>query len=483
MTRELNRVTLLLLALFGGMALSVLFWSVLEAENLLARPDNARNVIERQRVQRGMIVDADGERLAYSREDPSGVQQRVYPVPDMASAVGYYSFTYGTAGVEDAYDSALRGEGLRTGWKAWFDDVLHRPQTGADVRTTLDLDVQRAIVRTFGGRSGAALVVHVPTGRILALVSRPGYDPNQLEASWARLTRDEATSPLLNRATAGHYQPGGALQTVLLAARLGTRADLSAVSAALLGADVPGATEPVPVNGLSLTCLPGTPEPPLTLAEAYLFGCPAPFLPSEELPPARVWDQLDALGLLVAPDLPGFETAPGPLPPPFDDAVPADRLTAELTGQGVLTVTPLQLVGVVAAIANQGNSVPLHIVDAIRPPGAAAWQPVDVPVEQPAVLRSDVAEVLRLSMLQAAAQSPHVARARSGALVTYGHSALAWGGPEQTPYAWFAGFVDQSTFEQAAALAVVVVVEGEGDPGVAAEIAAAAFRSAAEPGE
>ncbi len=485
MTAELNRLTLALLVGFAVIALSAAFWPVIQADSLLDRADNARNVIAEQRIRRGAIYDRDGERLAYSREDAAGVMERVYPHPAAAGALGYYSLTYGVAGIEAAYDAQLRGEDLRGEWEAWLDEALHRPPQGQDVRATLDLDVQRAVAAALGERAGAVVVAHVPTGEVLALVSQPRYDPNTLDADWDRLTEDRATSPLLNRVTAGLYQPGGAFQTVTLAALLGAYSDLREAGA-LLNTIVPDGAEPVTVRArgtgqtLTLACLPGTPPLPMTLAEAYLYGCPAPFAAATDGPltPEQVWERWGALGLLEPPTLAGFETAAGRPPRRLSAQTGAVALAAALTGQGDLTVTPLQMAQVIAAVANGGHGVPFHLVNATRPPGAENWQPVSVPTERPALLRADVAEAVRLAMLQASAQSPHVARARRGGLVLYGHSGLSYAGPEATPYAWFAGFVDQTEGADAAAILAVVVIEGEDDPGAAADVAGAAFAAA-----
>jgi peptidoglycan glycosyltransferase len=119
-----------MLAAFLVIGLSAAFWAVVQADGLLARDDNARNVIDEQRIHRGTIYDKDGVRLAYSEEIPPGLTRRVYPYPEAAGAVGYYSFTYGTAGIEAAYDAQLRG-GWRGEWKDLLDDTLHRAQQAA----------------------------------------------------------------------------------------------------------------------------------------------------------------------------------------------------------------------------------------------------------------------------------------------------------------------------------------------------------------
>lgn len=489
MTRELNRVTLGLLVGFGLVALSAAFWPVIQADSLLARDDNARNVIAEQRIQRGTIYDRDGEPLATSRENEIGVMQRVYPHPEAAGAVGYYSLNYGAAGIEAAYDSELRGDDLRSEWEKAIDNALHRPPQGQDVRATLDLDVQQAAASALRGYAGAAIVVHVPSGRVLAMVSLPSYDPNKLDATWDRLTQEQITSPLLNRALVGLYQPGGVLQTVTLSAILAAQPDLKISGAAVLNTEAADAQTPVVVYGrgavpekLRIACLPGAPDRALTLAEAYAFGCPAPFatvVASGVLTPQQLWERWQVLGLLSPPSLDGFETTAGRPPLRLTDRTPDQILTAALTGQGDLTITPLQLAQVIAAVAGTGHGVPLHMVDAVRDPGAETWQPVPVPADRPALLRADVAEAVRLAMLQAAAESPFVRLAGRGDLVLYGHTALAFGGPEATPYAWFAGFVDQSSGAEAAAILAVVVVEDESNLSVAAHVAGEAFAAAA----
>jgi peptidoglycan glycosyltransferase len=476
MTRELNRVTGAVLAAFLIVALGATFWGVVRADGLRAREDNGRNVIAEQSIRRGAIYDQDGNLLANSVETPDGIVRRVYPYPEAASAIGYYSFTYGSAGIEAAFDAELRGDAWRSAWDELVDSALHRAPRGGDILATIDLDTQRAITAEMGDRGGAAVVVEVPSGRVLAMVSQPGYDPNTLEINWERLTEDEATSPLLNRAAAGVYQPGGALQTVILGAILATQPDLSLTGAATLNAAVPGAREPVRADDLTLACLPGAPERPLTLAEAYSYGCPAPFAFALDgtLTPERVWQRFGALGLLDAPALLGFETAIGAPPAPLTSATPPETLRSALVGQGDLTVTPLQMVQIVAAIAIGGNAVPLHLVDATRPPGSDRWQVVDIPSLQPALLRADVAATIQLAMAQAAARSPYVRQAARGDLVLYGHSALAFAGPEKTPYAWFVGFGERA---DGTAVAVVVVIEDEADPGAAARVAGAAFEA------
>ncbi len=141
------------------------------------------------------------------------------------------------------------------------------------------------------------------------------------------------------------------------------------------------------------------------------------------------------------------------------------------------------MVQVVAAVANRGNGVPLVLVDAVREPDAKDWQALPAPVDHPALLRSDVAAGVRLEMLQAAARSRDIQQAQTASgsdRALYGHAALSFAGPDETPYAWFLGFLDLTEGDERRALAVVVVVEDESDPGVAATVAGAALGAAVD---
>lgn len=476
--RDLARVTLALLIAFAAMALAAGYWSVIAAPDLRARDDNARNIIAEQRIRRGTIFDRAGEPLALSSEAANGLMVRRYPHLEAVSATGYYNLTYGTAGIEAAYDSLLRGEESRDELQTLLDDLLHRPPQGGDVRTTLDLRVQQAVAGALAGRTGAAIVLDVPAGAVRALVSQPGFDPNALEGQWDTLVADQR-APLLNRVTAGLYQPGGVFQTVLLAALFAAQPDLSDAGAALLAQPADTFNEAVRVGDLTLGCLhqPTTATP--TLADAYAFGCPAPFLTLVEsvLSPEALRQRLEALGLLDAPALNGFPTAPAPVSLPAVTVSPAAQ-TALLTGQGALTITPLHLAQVVAAVAHGGNAVPLHLVDAVRPPDATDWQlSPATQTRDRAMLRTDVALALEQALAYAARTNPDTAAAALSDVPLFGHSALAYAGPGETPYAWFYGYVRTGEAD-GQALVVVVVVEDERNPTVAARVARAAFEAA-----
>jgi peptidoglycan glycosyltransferase len=319
------------------------YWAIARAQALNARSDNPRRILYEQRIRRGRILDRNGIVLADIAVDEDGMVTRLYPLPEAAPVVGYASLRYGTGGIEAAFDATLRGEANRNVWQAVWADLLHRPPRGSDVRLTLDAALQTQAQNALAGQGGAIVLLDATTGEILALASSPTFDPGRLEEKWDRLREDPA-APLLNRATHGRYQPGTALQTVVLAEAL-------LEGMAKLSNPVASATTAVPINDEQLACSVPISEP-ATLARAYAAACPAPF--------AELGKRLGAEGLEKAITRWGLTTPPTLEIPAESSAWDASVLTtsaalrAEAVGQGRLTLTPLQMALVAATLANDG---------------------------------------------------------------------------------------------------------------------------------
>jgi peptidoglycan glycosyltransferase len=479
MNRPLNRLALVMLIGFALVALSLTYWSVFAAGDLLALNDNPRLVEAERAIQRGAIYDQAGLLLAQSVEvsrSPSGlpVMQRRYPHLEASGAVGYYSLVHGVGGVEAAFDRQLRGDDRRDTGQQLVDSVLHRPEVGSDLRLTLNLDLQETITAAFEGRRGAAVVIEVPSGAVRAMVSMPSFDPNRLDETWDDLKRDP-TAPLLNRVTQGVYQPGGSLETVILAAMLTnqTPLDQAAVDAAT----------PLEVNGLRLNCAILSPLAVATVQRAYAMACPAVFADAVLNTPGslKTQEMIETFGLLNPPALDHFETTAGEPGLPLEMLADSDTLRAAAVGQGDLTVTPLQMASVASVVANYGNTVALYLVDAIRPPGLTDWQVLTPPADETAVITQDVATALRAAMSDSVKHGSAQANALNSSLPTgatlYGHGSIAYTGPNQNANAWFIGFVD---LPDGRSLAITVLVEGTNETRIAATIGQAALIKAAQ---
>ncbi len=467
---ELRRVSAGILIAFLFVALSAAYWSVVGAEGLLSREDNPRLIEAEAVLQRGRIFDRQGLLLATTTVNANGQGlRRLYPHPEVAPAVGYYSARFGTSGIEATYDALLRGQIGPSPLNVWQRKLLHAPAAGGDVRLTLDLRVQQAAAEALDGLAGAVVIATIPDGAIRAIVSAPIFDPNVLDDDWDVLVK-APNAPLLNRVTQGLYQPGGILETPLLATAIAHQASTNTL--------IPNSTAPLPVNGLTLTCGVTPPRLPLDLEGAYVYACPSAFAQIiTQVTPESIDLAFWRNGLLTAPILAGLNTeiADSPLPLAFlrDETL----IQANLAGQGALTITPLQALEIIAAIANDGNAPRYRLVEATREPGADAWEPVPESGISRAVLTRQTAQSIRTLMQRAAAEGTAAAAAAESAHPVIGHAATAYTGPEAQPLQWFIGMV---RFEDGSAVAAVVVIEGSEQPAEAARIGGIALDVAAE---
>lgn len=199
--------------------------------NITSNPRLARASL---RVQRGTIFDAQGTVLAENALTEGGLSYRTYPIANSADIrafshiLGFVSVTYGLAGIEDTYDEYLSGR-KGNSWQNLQNDIFDRPQTGNNLQLTINADLQNSAYQALDGRIGSVVVMDVQTGAIRALVSNPGFDPQQLTLNtgaddwgaestriqeyWQSLLANEAR-PLVHRATTGLYPPGSTFKTV-----------------------------------------------------------------------------------------------------------------------------------------------------------------------------------------------------------------------------------------------------------------------------
>jgi cell division protein FtsW (lipid II flippase) len=325
------------------LAAASVYWMVVRAPAILSRTDNLRRVADERYSQRGRILDRNGVVLAESVGFPGAFERR-YPAPVAGAVVGFDSPVYGLMGIEQSMDAELRGESGAPFLKLALNQLLYGyPPSGADVRLTLDVELQAEAAAALEGSRGAIVVLDPTSGDVLAQASSPTFDPATLEVDWADLIADPG-APLLNRAVQAAYQPGLAIAPWLVAWALDK-------GQATLDQAAPAVDAPIQLNGLRLTC--ARPPAGATLGDALRAACPTPL--------AALGRQMGAAGLqaaVAALDL-GWEsqTAGGGEAPP-------EPVEALAVGQGSLTFNPLTMARAWAA-ASGGRLPSIHIVDAV----------------------------------------------------------------------------------------------------------------------
>lgn len=463
-TREINRLVVGMLICFSIVTLAAAYWAAVGANTILQREDNPRRVEAEAAIIRGDIVDRSEMPLVTSTRAGTGTVSREYLHPETYSAIGYYSLRYGVSGVEEAFNSVLRGDDIeRTLGDVLQADLLHLPQEGADIRLTLDLEIQRAVVEAMRGQTGAAVVLAVPGGDVLALVSQPTFNPNTLDVDWQTLQADP-TNPFFNRAVQGNYQPGGVLQTPLVAAAL--------LVGQPLDEDIENATDPVPINGLELTCAVRLPSMTLTLRDAYAFACPQPFsLLVNQLGVEPVEAVFDTFRLEESQPL----FRPITTTTAAEAAAPAsspDEVHLNALGQGDLTVSPLNMAMMAAAIVNDGNAPQPYLLRETRSHETQAWTAAQSIRPTLPVMTVNTARQLQDLMRNAVANGAAQNAGRPDIDIA-GHASLAYSG--EGTQAWFVGF---ATLQGRQGAAVAIVLENSDDPGLAAHIGGTALMAA-----
>lgn len=432
---------------FGAVLAATVYWALIQNDGINRREDNPRLVRAEQTLVRGTIYDRHNMLLAYSLPEPTtGIMKRIYPYPAAVGAVGHYSFRYGSEGIESAYDPILRGDDPPpSAWDRWQTRWFNRSQHGYDLRSTLDINLQQQLITSFAGQHGAAIIVDVPSGQIRAMVSLPMYDPNSIETDLPSLLKSakKGDTRLFNRAQEGLYQPGSAIQLVLLSSLLTDGYQLTDRPSLPQSLQLPPAL-------LSIVACENIP-PGWTLQQHFQMACPQAFIATWDT--QRYTNQVLDAGFLEPPYFIGGDTDHTPqLIPPVLFPLPTQAAHLEATGQGQLLVSPLHFAQWISAIANGGSIPTLTLADAYRI-GDGEWEALALPPLQ-VLMPPEIATSMRAAM-----------QLGNG---IYGHTGEAWRGEALSRQSWFNGFAE---LPSGSAVVIVVVVENAPATDSAAQIA------------
>jgi penicillin-binding protein A len=414
-------------------------------------------------IPRGAIYDRDGVTLAWTVFE-NGVARRVYPEPVTGEITGYFSpLLYGSSGLEASWDDELAG---RTGGNPFvraLEGLRGLPRQGLDLHLTLDAGLQRQAHAALGERTGAAVLLDIETGAVLALASTPSFDPNALvvvtaedrepaQAAFAALTSDPR-APLVQRATSGLYPPGSTFKTITAAAAI----DTGVAQPDTIYED----TGELTIAGHTLVeqNRPNEQQTLWSLTESLAWSLNVVF--------AQIGLQLGGETLAQAARGWGWE---GDIP--FDLPVEPSRVSvtpgfldnpvavAETAfGQGELQTTPLQMALVAAGIGNDGEMMRPRLVASIAEPDGET------------VRETSPSPWRRGTGPEAASQTAGmmVFAVENGALGTAFTPGYTIGGKTGTaetgsgdPHAWFIGFIGLPGEDPRYAVAIIVEAGGGG---------------------
>ncbi len=199
---------LIFLSLIGYM----IYFNVKKKDAVLNSPYNKRQNSAADFVTRGAITSADGEILAETRTNEDGTETRIYPQGNVyAHVIGFDS--HGKSGLESKANYELLSSHANI-----VDQIINgfaeKKNPGDTVVTTLNHRLQTTSYNALGDFRGAIVAMDPKTGAILAMVSKPDFDPNAIAASYDEIVADSSNSQLVNRATQGLYAPGSTFKLI-----------------------------------------------------------------------------------------------------------------------------------------------------------------------------------------------------------------------------------------------------------------------------
>jgi peptidoglycan glycosyltransferase len=205
--KSIFNIVYIFLGLFVLMMGYFSYFLIARSNEVINSTYNKRQTVLAERIVRGQIKSADGAILAKTVIDEDGKEIRQYPYGDIyAHVVG--RFSKGKTGIEESQNIRLLTSNINS-IEVMYSDLIGEKSPGDNVVTTLNSKLQKAAYDALGNYRGSVVVMEPSTGKILAMVSKPTYDPNKVDLQWEDLIEDEGTeSPLLNRATQGLYPPG-----------------------------------------------------------------------------------------------------------------------------------------------------------------------------------------------------------------------------------------------------------------------------------
>ncbi|MDR1914327.1 MAG: hypothetical protein LBQ68_07605 [Clostridiales bacterium] len=347
--KNIRRVFWLYFALFAALAIYLAKFIFVDSESIITSPYNPRLKLQSDSMTRGEILDANGKQLAYTKDG-----KRSYPLAEAAAhIVGYADSNIGFYGVEARYNFNMQNA---------HNEIIQRVlNLAADAEImgdspvmTIDADLQTYIYNQLSGKS-AAVVMEPSTGKILAMVSRPGFNPEDLDTNYQELSAKAKDTPLLNRATQGLYPPGSIFKIVTAAAGMEFM-DIKNFSYVCYGE--------AEFDGKAVRCYNSTVHGEEALLKAFSQSCNTYFCQAGlNIGSENLRSIAERLYFNVSIPYP-LEYSVSSFS--LDKGSPVSEIVDTAIGQGKTQISPLLAVMITAAIANGGIMMSPYVVDHLQ---------------------------------------------------------------------------------------------------------------------
>ncbi len=352
---EILAVTYVFAGLFVLLIGYFIYFNAFVSKDVINSAYNVRINALKDTIVRGDIVSDDGTILAETLIDDYGNETRYYPMGRI------FSHVIGTSEInqsgvelsENFYMLQSNGNPIVNS----LNDIRGNKNQGDRVVTTLDATLQQIAYNALGYNDGAVIAIEPSTGKVLAMVSKPDFDPNSLVSDYEYIVSQEGNQSLLNKTTYGLFVPGSIFKTLTSLAYIRSGADINNYYYGCEGQINLGGSE-------YITCFNQTVHGGEDFWSSFANSCNASF---SNIGLEVGSDMLNSVceSLFFNGDLP---TSISHKKSSFDLSSDASdwEIAATAIGQGKTVVSPLQMAMITSAIANGGNLMEPYLVDSIE---------------------------------------------------------------------------------------------------------------------
>ncbi len=421
------------------------YFLLVKSDDVINSTYNLRHDVLAKRVTRGKIMSADGKVLAETVADNEDNEIRSYPYGDMyAHVVG--RVMRGRAGIEEVENITLL-TAYSNSTEAMYNDLVGVKNPGNNVISTLNHKLSKVAYDALGDNKGAVVVLEPRTGKILALVSKSSYDPNDIEQKWEMLSEDsDNESPLLSRASQGLYPPGSTFKIITALAYMRANPDYLDYNY-----ECDGSTE---FEGMTISCSNKKVHGNVDLKEAFAKSCNTAF---STIGKDLTIDDLRAISesFFFNKSLPAkISNNPSSFPLKVGESGVKETMQTAI-GQGRTLITPLHNVMIAASIANGGVMMKPYAIDRVESAGGRVLKGY-LPEEAATVMTGKEADYLK-GLMRSVVTEGTASRLKELNVKVAGKTGTA----EQegkSPHGWFIGFAPANDPK----IAISVIVENKG---------------------
>lgn len=442
MNHKIKRNIKILMGVFCTMFVMLIVYlgySVINnGEQWFLTPYNPRLISAKQTVEVGDIKDRQGEILATNKDG-----ERVYnsdeSVREAVSHVVGDSFGK-TIGAETFFAKYLYGYD-RSAVDKFIDVFQGDDKKGSDISLTIDAELSDAILKAMDGRAGAVAVINYKTGEILASVSSPNFDPEDLKQ---RSDEEETGSQYVNRVTMGRYPPGSTMKIITAACALENGVDDFTTTC----------DGSVTINGAVIRCAGDAKHGKVDLEKAFEESCNTYFAQlANELGAAKLTKTAEEFGFNVDfsfDDITLYESK-------YNAGNSDSDLAWSAVGQFEDLMTPLHGAMIAGAVANDGVMMEPKMLLDVSFNGNVGY--TMKPRKYRTVLTQSVASQLQ-SLMEGVITDGTGSRAAIDGVTVCGKTGTAEyvEDGEKKEHAWFSGYIDSEKHPYS----VCVILEGAG---------------------